>query len=592
MSLLIIPPLVVVFTIVVWNMYLPISSSQNAEFLDYAESILLDHYSKNKYIQDYLDTPVVKPIQGYLHSISSNNDITNLGPRPLQDYLSMDKDVVLTFYVQYGNQKYLLDLLDLLETYDIRKAVFFFEQRYIDDHEFIIKKVQHSGYLIKPWMDLSSYDESPYHPSVYKNISLIQSNILTEVNKDRIAANFLNVAVHNQQESIVAFTPEIMEHKILLEEIVKQNGRGLIFKDTLGDQQGSAGLSRVSLGFPDDPPKNYSKPDLRDSLPLKIRSGIWTMETLQNKFPSIVTYIEEYDSFLVKDPIIIHKGAELEITDAKVLLSTASSLDQGSPSYIRILGNGLIQNSTISSWDLTSLTPPSVDPYSPRPYLVVTDGGRLDIYNSTISHLGYSLGGLADTRFAKAALEYHDSQDFTIANSTIAFNYYGFYSENSDNFRIIGNKIYGQTGYGLDPHTRSANFVIDSNHIHDNGKQGIICSISCHNVTVTNNLVEYNVEGIGLHWLTNSSTIKDNIVRYNDKYGIFIQKTSFDNTIENNTVINNKRGIGILDGSDNNIVVNNIVSGNYLDAPIYVSPDSRLNRISGNYFSPPPDIKS
>ena len=81
-------------------------------------------------------------------------------------------------------------------------------------------------------------------------------------------------------------------------------------------------------------------------------------------------------------------------------------------------------------------------------------------------------------------------------------------------------------------------------------------------------------------------------MRYNDKYGIFIQKTSFDNTIENNTVINNKRGIGILDGSDNNIVVNNIVSGNYLDAPIYVSPDSRLNRISGNYFSSHPDINS
>ena len=186
MSLLIILPLVVVFTIILWNMYLPMSSSQNAEFLDYAESILSDYYSNNIYLQDYLEKPVVKPIQGYLHSISSKNDITNLGPRPLQDYLYTDKDVVLTFYVQYGNQKYLTDLLDLLETYDIRKAVFFFEERYIDDHEFIIKKVQHSGYLVKTWTDLSSYDESPYHPSIYKNISLIQSNMLAEVNEDRI----------------------------------------------------------------------------------------------------------------------------------------------------------------------------------------------------------------------------------------------------------------------------------------------------------------------------------------------------------------------------------------------------------------------
>ena len=130
--------------------------------------------------------------------------------------------------------------------------------------------------------------------------------------------------------------------------------------------------------------------------------------------------------------------------------------------------------------------------------------GKVDILNSTLTHLGYSIGGLSDTRFAYAAVGYYHSSNFTIANSTIAFNYYGFYSEGSKNFKIINNDVYGQTKYGLDPHSVSNNMFIASNHIHDNGNQGIICSMQCKNVTITNNVVDHNVEGIGLHGLTNS----------------------------------------------------------------------------------------
>jgi parallel beta-helix repeat protein len=102
-------------------------------------------------------------------------------------------------------------------------------------------------------------------------------------------------------------------------------------------------------------------------------------------------------------------------------------------------------------------------------------------------------------------------------------------------------------------------------------------------VIVTNNIVEYNVEGIGLHWLTNSSLVKDNVVRYNQKYGIFIQKQSFNNIVKDNLVVGNKAGIGLLEGSNENIVTSNTVVDN-LEA-IRIEPDSASNLVKENRFS-------
>ena len=392
------------------------------------------------------------------------------------------------------------------------------------------------------------------------------------------------LALHNQKGSIIAFTPDIISHEIILEKILKQNGHGLVFTDSDTVNVAYDTIKNVS-SEQDNSLKVIGKDDKSSSSsttsPVRINSGKWTMDTLQMQYPSIVKYVN--DAFFIVDPIIIHNRAELDITDSKVFLSTSSYSNGSAPVYIRILGKGSIVNSTVTSSDPTSsdVGSPSFDPYHPRPYLIVTDGGKLNIINSTISHLGYSMGGLTDTRYARAALGYYDASDFIIANSTIAFNYYGFYSENSDKFKIMSNKIYGQTGYGLDPHTASGDFIIDSNYVHDNGNQGIICSMDCYNVTITNNVVEYNVEGIGLHWLTNTSTIKDNIVRYNDKYGIFIQKSSYDNTVENNTVLGNDKGIGLLEGSNNNRVVYNTVADNSGES-IYISSDSKQNKINGN----------
>ncbi|MDQ6862704.1 MAG: right-handed parallel beta-helix repeat-containing protein [Thermoproteota archaeon] len=570
--LLLVVPLTITFSIVIWNMYLPMSSHRNTEFLNYIDYLFVNYYKHNSFVQQYIDKPLVKPIENSFNGLAADNgnykQISNeLGPRQMQDN-NTNHHVTLTFYVENGNQQRLLDLLDLLDHYGVNKAVFFFEKKYMDEHEFVIKRIQDSGYLVKPWSNLSEYDRN-YKPTIYRNMALIQSEILSNVSKDSIASHFLDVALHYQYSSNVAFTPKIMSHKIILEELLKENGNSLIFVDS---------NKTKTLNTTDQNQSNR----ISYSPYLEIPTGIWTMETLQKKYPSMISHLGSNDGFLVSKSIIIGKEAELKILNSKVFLETSSGTVK-TPLFIEILGKGLLRNSTVTSWDPVTHMP-NPDPYHPRPFLIVTHGGKMDILNSTLTHLGYSRGGITDTRFARAAVEYYNTNNFVIANSTIAFNYYGFYSVNASNFKIIGNNIYGQTGYALDPHTGSRNFIIDSNHIHDNGNQGIICSIECKNVRITNNLVDHNIEGIGLHWLTNSSVVRDNVVRYNEKYGIFIQKHSFNNIVENNTVTDNMKGIGLLEGSNSNTITNNIIANNLVAEPIHISPDSKLNIINGNFF--------
>jgi len=591
--------LVVTFVIVLWNVFLPLSSNRNSEFLDYMGSLIKKEYKSNDFIQKNIQEPIVKPLSDNLEHvglIDNPNPGPNTGQR--QSETNQKHQVILTFYVEYGNQQNLPALMDLLVENHINKAVFFIEKRFMDEHEFIVKWIQSQGYLVKTWTNLDGYD-SIYSPTVFKGIPLVESEVLTRVNTDRDAVELLRVTTHYYNSSIVAFTPKIMTHKIILEDILKENGKSLDFSDSLGDLgnfgptiQSSNENKITEVYSPDNSLQVNFDPVLslleKDQLNgFMIDSGTWTLSTLHGVYPRIVQFNASQGAYIVSEPIIFGNKTNLIINDSKVLLKSNSG-KIGDPSFIVIRGNAQIINSTISSWDPV-ISAPDPDPYNPRPYILILNG-HLNILNSSISYLGYSLHGLNNTRYAHAALEYYNSRDFVLANSTISFNYYGFYSEDSKNFKIENNHVYGQTRYGLDPHTRSKDFIVDSNYIHDNGNQGIICSLYCSNVTITNNKVEHNVEGIGLHWLTNSSLIKDNIVRYNEKYGIFIQKQSFDNLITGNIIIGNKIGLGILNGSGNNSFINNTLVDN-IAGDVKVDPDSQPNIIKDNqiYTSKNPD---
>ena len=328
---------------------------------------------------------------------------------------------------------------------------------------------------------------------------------------------------------------------------------------------------------------------------LNIPSGSWTIEQLHERFPGVIQKIspnESNNEFFINKSVIIGKDAELNISNVKIRLYSPPIKDNN-PVVIINYGNTTILNSTVTSWDpKTNL--PDPNPYHPRSFLVsLRDDGSLNIANSTISYLGFSQGGVFTPESSLAAINYYDSPGSTIQDSIISHNMYGLYTENSSNFKIINNQVYDNVGYGLDPHSGSKDFLIDSNHLFLNGQQGVICSHQCENLTISNNLVEYNSEGIGLHWLTNSSVVKDNVIKYNKEYGMFIKTNSSDNLLEGNTLIGNGYGIAIIEDSNDNTVRNNTILYNVLtEDAIYNDDTSESNVIDDNNFTEERDVLS
>jgi len=577
-TMLVVAAATMIFVLVTWNLVLPVSSSKNTDFLQYARNVMTDEYKPGGRLSPL--GSVMSSIEPFLGA----GEELHTGPRVLTDGNENPRQVTLTFYVEYGNHLDLPYLIEILREYEVEKAVFFVQKSYMDSRPFMIQTIEYNGYKVAEWENVGSYDRE-YAPTVFQGVPLIGSELLLKVQRDNNAASFLSMALHYNEASVVAFTPKIVSHRLLLDEVLKYNGKSLIFTDE--NRSTAYNIYSPSYLTERDSDPSYTDPVLniagigseyRDSV--LIREGDWTITKLQEAYPFAITYLESKDAYVILDPLVIGDDAHLVLENVTVLLR--SSTDK--PATLEVRGSAVIKNATVSSWDPVT-NGFDINGYHPRPYILAKNGGVINIYDSAISHLGYSIGGISDTRYARSAVSYYNTGNFEIVNSTIAFNYYGFYSHNATNFRIIGNDVYGNTRYGLDPHTGSKDFIIDSNYVHDNGNQGIICSLQCANVTITNNVVEYNIEGIGLHWLTNSSVVENNIVRYNQKYGIFIQKQSFDNTVQNNIVVGNGFGIGLLEGSSDNIVHHNIVTES-LVSDIYMEPDSTSNVVENNSFSP------
>jgi len=329
---------------------------------------------------------------------------------------------------------------------------------------------------------------------------------------------------------------------------------------------------------------SYTIPKIGD---LVVKEGNWTIEKLSKAYPDVIERMNPQnskDTFFVKKSILIDQDVELDILNSKLLLKSLSNKDNN-PVVIITNGKTNIINSSVMSWDPDNKRP-DPNPYHPRSFLVAKNGGQMNIIGSNISYLGFSLAGTHTLLSSLAGLAYYNTSQFTIANSTLDNNLYGFYSDESSKFKINNNEIYANIKYGLDPHSGSADFIIDSNHIFANGGQGIICSFMCKNITVTNNVVEYNIEGIGLHWLTNSSIVKNNIIKYNKGYGIYIKTNSYNNMIINNTILGNGNGIGLLDNSNENTIKSNILRGNILEKnQIHEDVNSQSNIVEDNIYT-------
>jgi parallel beta-helix repeat protein len=574
---------VIAFIVIVWNLLLPLPSSQNKQFVGFLSDIFRRNYENNSAIQKYIENPIVTPIREQVGNLVNDSSLKpakyTLGP-VIQSSPKLN-NVTLTFYVEYGSNQYLQALLDLLYQYHISKAVFFLDKTFAKENYFVVQRIQYDGYQIHDWQTIGQFDKD-YPPTVFDGVTLSAEEILNQTKSDKNAVSFLDVAIHYYDSSIVAFTPKIMNHPALLESLLQHNGKDILFVDNsvkVGENVfsfTSSNATGANIGDTDPILQYLTMTNVKG---IQVNSGDWTLTSLSHQYPNAVRFIPQKNAFLISKQMSIGHDAVVDFSNQNVLLQSSHD-PYNPPAILEVLGDVKTMNTTITSYDI-AVNGPNPDGFNPRSFIIVRDGGKMDLYNSSLMYLGFSKGGFQDTRFSRAAIGYYNTSNVMISNSILAHNYYGFYSAYSKNISIVGSQVHDNTRYGLDPHTYTSNLFVSGNHIYNNGNQGFICSQFCLNVTVTNNLVEHNVEGIGIHWLTNSSVVKDNIVRYNQKYGIFIQKMSFNNLVANNTVIGNLHGIGLLQGSNLNNVTGNVLVDNVIDQ-IKIDPDSQSNLFSNN----------
>lgn len=496
------------------------------------------------------------------------------GPRPDVAYGAERHDVTLTFYIGQNDSARLQETLDVLQENNVTEAVFFMHPNFPRGDP-IVNSTSQLGYTVLPWSNVNEYDRN-FAPSSFDGVLLSDRAVLTRIDKTADVVAFYNLALHQSNSSIIAFTPSVPQFNstsVLLEEILKDGSRTLDF--TSQGRQSNASTSMAIV--PANVTIGSTAVGANTTSSITVDRGNWTMQTLQAQFPQSISVAQtEFGpSYLVNTTIIIGEGARLNIAGENMLIvSPAGDKDR----RIEVSGRVSIVDSLVSSWDLAAGAP-DASPYHQRPF-IFSDGGQLDITNSTVRNMGFPLGGLSEIRSARAAIMFHESGNFTIANSTIAFNYDGIYARNSGNFQIAGNEIYANTRSGIDIRGGSHDFSIVDNRVHDNGYEGITCT-ECTGITISRNVVEHNKEaGIKLTVQVNSSNVQENTVRYNEKFGIYLKGNSTDNLIRENTVIQSRAGITLIEHSNSNFLIGNVIRDN--DVAIDADDTSQSNVIRNN----------
>nr|QNO56397.1 hypothetical protein EIIOIEJP_00004 [Methanosarcinales archaeon ANME-1 ERB7] len=160
---------------------------------------------------------------------------------------------------------------------------------------------------------------------------------------------------------------------------------------------------------------------------------------------------------------------------------------------------------------------------------------------------------------------YDLSNNNTIINNTINFNFLGINIQNSNNNNIRNNDASFNKYFGIYLHTSSLNNVTRNNNASSNERFGILLDSSDKN-TITCNYANRTKNGIGIYLYNSSSenNIENNTANNNSYDGIAIGKSSDDNEIRNNIAsFNNESGTILFSCNDNNVIDNNLSSNTF-----------------------------
>jgi poly(beta-D-mannuronate) C5 epimerase len=208
----------------------------------------------------------------------------------------------------------------------------------------------------------------------------------------------------------------------------------------------------------------------------------------------------------------------------------------------------------------------------------------MNIVNSTFTHLGYYAGESYGVSYKAEGCD-HAHLDVCArlfvtgrqTGSKFLRNFMGTYTWGANNMSFTNNEYGNNVMYGLDPHDVSRNLDIQSNHFHDNGDHGVICSQKCDNLTIEHNESDHNgmvpfkgpngdsmtdgqVHGIMIHRGVTNTTIAFNYVHDQPTGAGIAVFDSANNSIHDNTVDGTMYGLRLSVGAAGNRFVNNTVT--------------------------------
>jgi parallel beta-helix repeat protein len=499
------------------------------------------------------------------------------GPRPEVLFGDDEHYVTLTFYSD--NSTLVQEIITILTQKNVSRAVFFVDPS-MPANSSVLNLARQSGFDVLEWSDKSSFDEK-YPPSSFNNITLSDRSLLGRTTKMSDLLSFCSLALHSANSSIIAFTPPVppsinyTASIDLLDGLLQDGGRTLVYTS-----EPAANSQSVQISASSQVAGISSAIGTNTTSSVVIDSGSWNISRLHTRYPADVALVSSQDGvgYLVDTSIIVGEGAQLDIADAVVWISSPPEGDNDR--RIEVQGNLTVTNSYISSWD-SSKNAPDENPYHQRPF-IFADEANLEINNSTVAYMGFMDGGPGE-RSTRAAITVYESNGFSVTNSTLSFNFDSLYARNSSGFTVEGSKIYANARTGIDIRSGAQNIAINGNHVHDNGYEGVVC-IECSRALISGNVIEHNREaGIKLV-SSNFSGIRENELSHNEKFGIFLRDNSSRNAIQANTITESRDGIELASNSNNNLIFENVLARN--DGAIDVDDSStpnqqRNNRVAG-----------
>ena len=334
---------------------------------------------------------------------------------------------------------------------------------------------------------------------------------------------------------------------------------------------------------------------------LRVINEFDTNTPIVTTIPELAEHLKQYDAidkvggttYRLNRAISIEGDIRVDITRRTVKNLQLTSTPDVLASLVFDESTVLIKGVRISSID-PSTGDPDIDSSDGRSFIRMKNG-RMDIINSTISHLGNGLTeNLTDSARISTAqgeggtygLSYRidkgrlGSQITTgwVENSTFRHNHFGAYTFGASGMVWKDNRFADNEVYGLDPHDDSNNALIEGNVFEHNGKHGFIVSKRCnYNIIRGNRSVDNKLHGFMLHQDSAFNLIEDNTASGNvDNFVVY--ESNFNTIRDNRSHAPRSTHIRVNSAAHNTFVTGNLLFGGSRGVYLY-------DRVTASYVA-------